>query len=110
MFKTGLKPLLAVLMTLAMLVALAGCKAHKYDEEWIIGKTSEEVIEKYGEFYKCIKVAGSDGVYDRSICSYIIKPKRKGFLGTTPAELFSISFDKNGIADRCWVETDGKGG
>ena len=92
--------LLTILAILLCLVAFSGCTNSRYDSEWIIGKTSSEVIEKYGEFDCTHMPAGEDGLY-RSKCGYTIKEPQKGFWGTSPEILFYISFDENGIAVAC---------
>jgi hypothetical protein len=40
----------------------------------------------------------------------VIKERRVGFLGTSPAEVLSISFDENGIAYRTSEELGDWGG
>ena len=92
--------LLTILAILLCLVAFSGCTNSRYDSEWIIGKTSSEVIEKYGEFDCAHMPAGEGGLY-RSKCGYTIKEPQKGFFGTSPEVLFYISFDENGIAVAC---------
>ena len=82
------------------LAALAGCSDNRYDVDWIIGKTSAEVIDKYGEFDCTYMPAEEDGLY-RSKCGYTIKDPQRGFLGTSPEVLLFISFDENGIAINC---------
>ena len=91
--------LLTVIISLCVTI-LSGCSDSKYDTEWIIGRSSTEVIEKYGEFDCTHMPAGEDGLY-RSKCGYTIKEPQKGFFGTSPEVLFYISFDENGIAVAC---------
>ena len=89
-----------LLSTILCLAALAGCSDSRYDVDWIIGKTSAEVIDKYGEFDCTYMPVGEDGLY-RSKCGYTVKKPRRGFLGTSPEVLLFISFDENGIAVDC---------
>ncbi len=77
----------------------------QYNEEWIIGKTSDEIQERFGEFdgsYSSHPLKYPeycfDGDYKNAVCYYITKPARVGFLGTDPEERFEIVFDKNGFA------------
>ena len=88
------------LSTILCLAALAGCSDSRYDVDWIIGKTSAEVIDKYGEFDCTYMPAGEDGLY-RSKCGDTSKDSRRGFLGTSPEVLLFIRFDENGIAIDC---------
>ena len=76
-----------------------GCS--KYNERDLLGKTSAEIVEQYGEF-DCIGTpADADGLYRSTTCGYAIREARAGFLGTNPEMLFFISFDANGVAVSC---------
>ncbi|MBR4053894.1 MAG: hypothetical protein IKK06_03735 [Clostridia bacterium] len=93
---------------------LSGCG---YDEEWIIGKTSVEIQEQYGTFYRVELLpdsryvqADADVFYKNADCYYLIEEERVGWLGTYPEEYFVIRFDENGIAVDCYEELGGKGG
>ena len=109
------KILLALLCLCFLLpLCLSGCG---YDEEWIIGKTSVEIQEQYGTFYR-VKLlpdsryvqADADVFYKNADCYYLIEEERVGWLGTYPEEYFVIRFDENGIAVDCYEELGGKGG
>ena len=96
-----MKRIVGVLLSITLCIAaLAGCSDSRYDIDWIIGKTSAEVIDKYGEFDCTYMPVGEDGLY-RSKCGYTVKKPRRGFLGTSPEVLLFISFDENGIAIDC---------
>ena len=96
-----MKRIVWILLSITLcLVALAGCSDSRYDVDWIIGKTSAETIDKYGEFDCTYMSAGDDGLY-RSKCGYTVKEPRRGFLGTSPEVLLFINFDENGIAVDC---------
>lgn len=83
-----------------LLLLLVGCSA-KYHPEDFIGKTSEEIISRYGSF-DCISMpAGEDGLYKNCRCGYTIKKAAKGFFGAYEEELFFITFDEKGVATRC---------
>ncbi|MBR4054518.1 MAG: hypothetical protein IKK06_06915 [Clostridia bacterium] len=109
------KILLALLCLCFLLpLCLSGCG---YDEEWIIGKTSAEIQERYGTFYQVIVLPYGDPieVNEDTICKnakgyYLIEEERVGWLGTYPEEYFVIRFDENGIAIDCYEELGGKGG
>lgn len=106
-----LKAYIAVSVILFSAVLLTSCgKKYKYDSDRIIGKNSQEIIEQYGEFDVTASEQNSFGLYCSGTCSYIIVPKKVGYLGTIPERLYSISFDESGIAYRCFEETGGKGG
>ena len=88
-----------ILYVLLVTMILTGCS--KYDESDLIGKTSSQIVEVYGEF-DCIGMsADADGLYRNCRCGYTIRESRTGFLGTEPEVLFYIVFDGDGIAVRC---------
>ena len=90
----------AILISAFLLLSLVGCAA-KYNTDDFIGKTSEEIISKYGIF-DCISAPVSeDGLYRNCQCGYTTKEPKKGFLGTSPEVLLFISFDENGVAIEC---------
>ena len=96
-----MKRIVWILLSITLcLAALAGCSYRRYDVDWIIGKTSAEIIDKYGAFDCTYMPAGEDGLY-RSKCGYTIKDPQRGFLGTSPEVLLFIRFDENGIAVDC---------
>lgn len=96
-----MKRILFVIITISLCLAIfPGCSNNKYDSEWIVGKDSSEVRERYGEFDCTYMPISEDGLY-RSRCGYTIKEPKVGFLGTSPEVLFFISFDENGIAVEC---------
>ncbi len=81
-----------------MLLSFYACTAEPYDEEWIIGKTSEEIKEKYGEFDHTHNDPSEDGLYRDTSCGYLTKDKKVGSLGTSPEEYYMIRFDSEGRA------------
>ena len=85
-------------------------KHEKYNEKWILGKTTEQVVERYGDFIRYVPTRSTDGQIQYYIASYTLKPRKVGFLGTYNGVLFSIKFDKDGIAFECYKELDGEGG
>lgn len=92
-----------VLLTLLILCVFSGCEK-KYSEDEIIGLTSIEIVEKYGDFDRTQGFPDEDGLYRDCACGYIISEKRVGFLGTTPPEYFMIYFDEDGVANWCRYE------
>lgn len=71
--------------------------------DWILGKTSAEVEERYGEYYQG-QWPGTGN------CSFLLEEQRSGFLGLSPEWTFNIWFDANGVARRCYIERGPKGG
>ena len=93
-----------IMAVLFVILAVSFFSINYYNEKWIIGKTSTEIIEKYGEFDYYRTVIGIDGLFLYNQGSYIIKPKRVGYLGTTPETYLHIKFDENDIAYECFEE------
>ncbi len=85
-----------------IILCFSGCE--KYTEDDVIGLTSSEIIEKYGDFDRKRGTPDEDGLYRDCECGYLISEKKVGFLGTTPPEYFMIYFDENGVAVWCDYE------
>ena len=62
------------------------------------------------EFDNVSMPKSADGLYRNCSCGYIVSQANKGFLGTTPVQVFMIYFDDDGLAYKCAYETGGKGG
>lgn len=93
---------LTILAIMLCLSAFAGCSnKSKYDTDWIIGKTSQEIIEIYGDFDRTLVPANEDGLYSKCKCGYTIKEAQQGFLGMSEEKLLFITFDENSIAIEC---------
>ena len=95
-----MKKLVTIFACICCILSLVGC-GDKYNEEDFIGKTSLEIVEKYGPFDCVIATLGEDGLYRNGRCGYIQEEAQKGFLGTSQEELFFIRFDENGVAVEC---------
>ena len=94
--------LLTILAITLCLFAFAGCSnKSKYDTDWIIGKTSQEIIEVYGDFDCTLMPANEDGLYSKCKCGYTIKEAQQGFFGMSEEKLLFITFDENSIAIEC---------
>lgn len=105
-----MKRIICVVLLFALLFALCSCKEPcKYDEDWIIGKTSLEVEERYGNFLQAEMPRSSDGLYRSTRCHYFLKEEPM-FFGDVEITLFSISFDENGVAWRCFTSLGPIGG
>lgn len=82
---------------MSCMVIMSSCST--YDNNFIIGKTSSEIEEKYGDFdYTSNPQNLRDGNYFKCKCAYKTKEEKVGFLGTDPAEYYAIVFDEDGIA------------
>ena len=90
------------LCVLLLLCALVGCaNKENYDTDWIIGKTSSEIIDNYGAF-DCITMdASEDGLYKNCKCGYTITEEKQGFLSKSEEVLLFVHFDENGVATKC---------
>lgn len=86
--------ILSTLILVFATVILSSCLGEPYDTEWIIGKTEEEIVQRYGEFD--IRSPNDDGSYYSG--GYLVKEEHVGYLGTDPAEYYLIYFDPNGYA------------
>ncbi len=96
--KKKLAKMLCFVLCGVMLLPLCACGADPCDEEWLIGKTSAEIIERYGEFDHTHGDPSEDGLYRNTSCGYLTKDKRAGFFGTSPEEYYMITFDAEGRA------------
>lgn len=89
---------MAALLMIYGVMSLSSC-AQKYDKEWILGKTSSEIEERYGPFDYCGNTEyRSDGNYYNGGCAYRTKEERVGYFGTDPAEYYRVYFDSEGKA------------
>ena len=89
----------------AILLCFSSCGTkYKYDADEVVGLTSIQIVEKYGDFDRKQGSTGEDGLYRDCACGYLIFEKRVGFFGTTPPEYFMIYFNEDGIADWCRYE------
>ena len=93
-----------ILFAALLVIALCLSSCAKYSEDDIIGLTSSEIIEKYGDFDRKRGTPDEDGLYRDCACGYLISEEKVGFLGTTPPEYFMIYFDENGVAHWCNYE------
>lgn len=71
----------------------------KYDVDWMMGKTSKEIIEQYGQFDMISNYPDEDGLYKNVICGYTLRERTPGFLDAIEEKILFIYFDENGIAE-----------
>lgn len=81
----------------AMLILVSCTSLNKYDEDWIIGKTYYEVIEKYGDFDLQYST-DAQGV--NCACGYLTGTNLSNLWEELPDEFFMIYFDDDGVAYR----------
>lgn len=119
-FETGTKItiillaiLCAILIAIIVWVIWDVCRS-QLNEEWMIGKTVDEITQRYGEFY-----GKGPTLEEHSECTpnnpnhkalYIAKEKKVGFFGTDPAEYIRISFDCKGVCIKTERLDGAKGG
>lgn len=97
--------LLSILITLA--VAVVCCQiTYWHHKNWIIGKTSLQIQEQYGEFDQAGMPPASDGLHKNCGCSYYITKKLYGDY----LYMFCITFDSDGRASQCRIERGPWGG
>lgn len=94
----------------AVFLSLWACAQRPYDEEWIIGKTSAEIEEKYGQFQRISNPYHEDGLLYRTDAGYIIKKSRVSWHGKTTEVLFVVRFNQDGLASYCGIEPGNWGG
>lgn len=93
------KRLLLLCMVLFVVVfSSSACTQHRYDEEWIIGKTSAEIEARYGSFDRLGMEYQEDGLLYSCRAGYVIRESRTTFLGQTTEKLFVVHFNDKGIA------------
>lgn len=93
--------IVTVILLIGIVLMLSSSCAPSYDEDWIIGKTDDEIIERYGQFDMRYNNYCEDGTYNGWIGCYILKEKRVGYLQTYPEEGLKIKFDQNNVATNC---------
>ena len=87
----------ATLLMIISVVVLSNVIPKLYNENWILGKTADEIVERYGEFDRTF----TKGTEIRE-GAYLTKAERVGYLGIVPAEYCVIYFNADGYA--CAVE------
>lgn len=109
-FVLVISSVLCLLLVIAIFLAINLGEIKRYNEDWILGKTKEQVIEKYGEFEWYVPEKDAQEQVICYVGMYTLKPKRVVFGNTKHAIYFCIDFDMNGIAYECYEESAGKGG
>ena len=84
-----------LIILICLILFFIGCSAvssDKYDKDDFIGKSSIEIVNKYGEFDCVTMPVCEDGLYKNCRCGYTIKEAKQGFLGASEEVLFFVSF------------------
>ena len=82
---------------------LSGCSGHSYDTDWIIGKTSAEIEEKYGAFESTFSNEPSEeGLYKNAQCGYYYLDHIDLFGNDSNEMIFVIRFNEDGVAESCY--------
>ena len=88
----------------ALLSMIPPLERSDFDEEWIIGKSYDEVVAEYGEYHhRTITEIGKYEIY------YLKREKHVGPFGTDP-EIYYVIYFKDDIAYAAGEESGGKGG
>ena len=83
----------------AMLLCFSSCSTkYIYDADEVVGLTSIQIVEKYGDFDRSPGYPNEDGLYCKTYCGYLITPASKGLFGSPYPEYFMIYFNENGVA------------
>ena len=93
---------LAVILVVLVIVLIVWWHSPQYHQDWIIGKTQEQVVARFGEFRYYYKPVGYQGSLDRYDGVYQITPDRVDGLGTWQGKRLYICFDENGVAYKCY--------
>ena len=107
-----MKRVLCIGLIMVLLATLAGCnlvyrdnKFVIFSEKKIVGRTSQEIREKYGFFDYSSKLPEAPGLWRNCCCGYLINEGvRDAFGEPEPPMLFMIYFDENGVAYKCTNE------
>jgi hypothetical protein len=96
-----MKKAIAVLGVLSLILGLSACKMiGRYNVNWIIGKDSDQIQARYGEFDWTPKDVPEDGLYRNCCCSYNLVYNQRHWTDgrRVPNEFLEIYFDENGVA------------
>lgn len=97
-------PTSVLIIVIAICIAWVNNSFKSYDEEWMIGKTKQEIEERYGEFDVFQEEPEQLGVY------ILTEDKRNLFGNVDYGTRLMIFFSKDGKAISTRVESNGAGG
>lgn len=78
-----------------------------YDEEWMIGKTAEQIEARYGEFHSVREVEYADGTQG-NYGTYVIR--LSDVWKDQDRYWLNVYFDEDGIAKNVYIKRGGAGG
>ena len=94
-----MKKVIVSLIVLSLMLGLSACKMiGQYNVNWIIGKNSDQIEARYGEFDVKPKDGKEYGLYRRCRCAYYLVRDQRNWAGRVPDVLLYIYFDEEGIA------------
>jgi hypothetical protein len=109
-----MKRLVVLLLVVAMLFTLFACaRKHydetniheKYDKEWIIGKSREKIIRRYGAFNR-----EYTSNTDKKLGAYYVNYENYGIDPSYIHDTYFIVFDDDNIAIDAYFSETSKGG
>lgn len=79
----------------------------KYNTLWIMGKTSNEITERYGSFDRTREYPDDDGLYRNTECHYFLMYSYLGMpmMGPERHVYYTIHFNEQGKADKIGRES-----
>ena len=90
--------ILAIIIISIIIFAVFNVTSTKLSENWIIGRSSNEIEERYGEFDLNFENKSAyeipEDFFDR-VWRY--------FMGGTPINYYYIEFDENGMAEKVYI-------
>lgn len=84
--------ILAIIVIMSSAVYILETPSLKYRETWIIGKSYDEIVAKYGEG-DIIHYENNDSSQGVVSVMYLVKEERVLFFGTSPKEFYKIIFE-----------------
>jgi hypothetical protein len=97
------KKIIVLISVIAIIVAILIFHSYhpthwKYNDIWIIGKTSDEITDRYGEFDR--QWLDNQAYYEigESLSDYIWRK----YMGGPPSKYYCILFDENGYAQKVY--------
>lgn len=84
--------ILVIIVIMSSAVYILETPSLKYRENWIIGKSYDEIVTRYGEG-DIIHYENNDPSKGVVSVMYLVKEERVSFFGTNPKEFYKIIFE-----------------
>lgn len=84
--------ILVIIVIMSSVVYILATPSLKYRENWIIGKSYDEIAARYGEG-DIVHYENNDPSQDVVSVMYLVKEERVLFFGTSPKEFYKIIFE-----------------